>query len=253
MYDFSKQKEMLDVTLDLLEQNNLLECSSLGGGTALAAYYFNHRYSTDIDIFIYADVNKTHLLKPSYWNTHINKKFESIGFTGNFRHNDIYTEIVINQDSKIQFFDVIKKSKEAFKKVDLWGYSLNLDSIEEIIAKKIHYRGDIGNSRDLFDIAIAIHNDPSIFTNMLLNKEKIKSLYKTIINISNNPELTNLYLHEIELMNPNKQYDFLSKHTILYLKNLLENICASHEINYELSNDEYILIENEIYDDLKIN
>lgn len=68
MYDFSKQKEMLAVTLDLLSQNNLLEISSLGGGTALAGFYFNHRYSTDIDIFIYAKENKTHFLKPSNWN-----------------------------------------------------------------------------------------------------------------------------------------------------------------------------------------
>lgn len=228
MYDFSKQKEMLDVTIDLLEQNDLLECSSLGGGTALAAYYFNHRYSTDIDIFIYDTTNKTHLLKPSSWNTLINKKFEKIGFTGNFRHNDIYTEIVINQDSKIQFFDVIKKSKEPYKKVNLWGHNLNIDSIEEIIAKKIHYRGDIGNSRDLFDIAI------------------------TILNISNTPELKDLYSYEIKLMKPNNKYEFLAVNTIPYLKNILENICASYEINYELSNDEFILIENEIYNDLKI-
>ena len=38
MYDFTIQKQMLDVTLDLLKENNLLEVSTLGGGTALAAY-----------------------------------------------------------------------------------------------------------------------------------------------------------------------------------------------------------------------
>ena len=59
-----------------------------------------------------------------------------------------------------------------------------------------------------------------------------------------------LYLHEIKLMNPNKKYDFLAKNTIVYLKNLLENICASYDINYELSDNEYILIENEIYSNL---
>lgn len=51
MYDFSKQKAMLEVTLLLLKENNLLKVSSLGGGTALASYYWNHRYSTDIDVF----------------------------------------------------------------------------------------------------------------------------------------------------------------------------------------------------------
>lgn len=63
MYDFSKQKAMLEATILLLQQNSLLEVSSLGGGTALAAYYWNHRYSMDIDIFIYDKEDKKYLLK----------------------------------------------------------------------------------------------------------------------------------------------------------------------------------------------
>ncbi len=74
MYDFSKQKAMLEVTLELLKENSLLEISSLGGGTALAGYYWNHRYSTDIDIFIYGNENKTQLLKPSDWSENIKSK-----------------------------------------------------------------------------------------------------------------------------------------------------------------------------------
>ena len=206
MYDFLKQKAMLDVTLELLKENNLLEISSLGGGTALAGYYWNHRYSTDIDIFIYGNENKTQLLKPSNWSENIKTKMDSIGFTGNFRHNDIYTEIVIDKDSKIQFFDVVKKSKEAFRKANLWNIDIQIDTIEEIIAKKIYYRGDIGNSRDLFDIAIAIHEDPVIFSKMILKKEKIIALYKTLVNIFNSEELKELYLHEIKQMNPNNKY-----------------------------------------------
>lgn len=38
MYDFSKQKDMLNATLLLLEENNLKDVSTLGGGTALASY-----------------------------------------------------------------------------------------------------------------------------------------------------------------------------------------------------------------------
>lgn len=250
MYDFSKQKAMLEVTLELLKENSLLEISSLGGGTALAGYYWNHRYSTDIDIFIYGNENKTHLLKPSNWSENIKSKMNYIGFTGNFRHNDIYTEIVIDKDSKIQFFDVVKKSKEPFCKANIWDKNIQIDTIEEIIAKKIYYRGDIGNSRDLFDIAIAVHEDPIIFSKMILKKEKIIALYKTLLNISNSEELKELYLHEIKQMNPNDKYDFLAKNTIIYLKDLLENVCASYDINYALSNNEYILIENEIYSNL---
>ena len=69
MYDFTIQKQMLDVTLDLLKENNLLEVSTLGGGTALAAYYFNHRYSTDIDIFIYVKKNKNFEQYKRYFKT----------------------------------------------------------------------------------------------------------------------------------------------------------------------------------------
>ena len=209
MYDFSKQKAMLEVTLELLKENSLLEISSLGGGTALAGYYWNHRYSTDIDIFIYGNENKTHLLKPLNWSENIKSKMNYIGFTGNFRHNDIYAEIIIDRDSKIQFFDVVKKSKEPFCKANIWDKDIQIDTIEEIIAKKIYYRGDIGNSRDLFDIAIAVHENPIIFSKMILKKEKILALYKTLLNISNSEELKELYLHEIKQMNPNDKYDFV--------------------------------------------
>ena len=220
MYDFSKQKAMLEVTLELLKENSLLEISSLGGGTALAGYYWNHRYSTDIDIFIYGNENKTHLLKPSNWSENIKSKMNYIGFTGNFRHNDIYTEIVIDKDSKIQFFDVVKKSKEPFCKANIWDKNIQIDTIEEIIAKKIYYRGDIGNSRDLFDIAISIHEDPVIFSKMILKKEKIIALYSTLLNILNSHELKELYLHEIKQMNPNDKPFIHKKLMIFYVRKL---------------------------------
>ena len=152
MYDFSKQKIMLEVTLELLKENSLLEISSLGGGTALAGYYWNHRQSTEIDIFIYGNENKTQLLKPSDWSENIKSKMDSIGFNGNFRHNNIYTEIVIDKDSKIQFFDVVKKSKEPFCKANLWDKDIQIDTIEEIIAMKIDVIQRGGRKKDYWDL-----------------------------------------------------------------------------------------------------
>ncbi|MGB6327883.1 MAG: nucleotidyl transferase AbiEii/AbiGii toxin family protein [Halarcobacter sp.] len=250
MYDFSKQKAMLEATILLLEENNLKNVTSLGGGTALASYYWNHRYSTDIDIFIYDKVDKKHLLKESTWSEKVKTEMNSIGYDGNFRNHPIYSEIVIDEDCKIQFFDVVKKSHNPYQKVKLWGHELLIDTVEEIIAKKIYYRADKGNSRDLFDIAIAFHKEPDILTKTLLKKDKVITLFETISNIYSNQELKDLYLEEIAQMNPNEEYDFLAINTIEYLYNLLENICGAYDIAHKLSGEEYIEIESYVYSSL---
>lgn len=130
------------------------------------------------------------------------------------------------------------------------GHELLIDTVEEIIAKKIYYRADKGNSRDLFDIAIAFHKEPDILTKTLLKKDKIITLFETVSNIYSNQELKDLYLEEIEQMNPNKEYKFLALNTIEYLYNLLENICGAYDIPHELSSEEYIEIENYVYTSL---
>ncbi len=244
MYDFSKQKAMLEATLLLLKEHNLNKVSTLGGGTALASYYWNHRYSTDIDIFIYDKVDKKHLLKESTWSEKVKTEMKSIGYNGNFRNHPIYSEIVIDEECKIQFFDVVKKSHIPYVKVNLWGHELLIDTVEEIIAKKIYYRANKGNSRDLFDIAIAFHNEPDILTRTLLKKDKVITLFETVSNIYNNRELKDLYLEEIHQMNPNKEYEFLAINTIEYLHKILENICGAYNIAHDLSTEEYIEIES---------
>ena len=250
MYDFSKQKAMLEATLLLLEENNLNKVSTLGGGTALASYYWNHRYSTDIDIFIYDEEDKKYLLKESTWSEKVKTSMTSIGYEGNFRSHPIYSEIVINEDSKIQVFDVVKKSHTPYQEVNLWGHKLLIDTVEEIIAKKIYYRADKGNSRDLFDIAIAFNKEPDILTKTLLTKNKIITLFETVSNIYSNQPLKDLYLEEIQQMNPNSEYEFLANNTIEYLYNLLENICGAYDIAHNLSTEEYIEIESYVYTSL---
>ena len=116
-----------------------------------------------------------------------------------------------------------------------------IDTVEEIIAKKIFYRADKGNSRNLFDIAIAFHNEPDILARTLLKKDKVITLFETVSNIYNNQELKDLYLEEIHQMNPNKEYEFLAINTIEYLHNILVNICGAYDIAHDLSTEEYTL------------
>ncbi|MEA1893470.1 MAG: nucleotidyl transferase AbiEii/AbiGii toxin family protein [Campylobacterota bacterium] len=247
MYDFEIQKNMLDAANCLLDKKEILNVSALGGGTALSAYYWNHRYSTDIDIFVHSKDDISMMLRPKEWDSVFLDKLNNLGYDGNCKVYPVYTEIVIQDDYKIQFFSVEDKTQDPYKIVDLWGTKIQIESIQEIIAKKIYYRAHKGNARDLFDIAIAIHKNPLIFSELQVQIEKFKELFETVSKIKENQELSREYIWEIELMNPNENYSLLAVNTIAYLFVFLENYCGAYDLGIELAQSEYILIEESAY------
>jgi len=251
MYDFKIQKNMLHAANYLLDIKGILNVSALGGGTALSAYYWNHRYSTDIDIFVHSKDDISMMLRPKKWDSTFLEKLNLLGYEGNCKVHPIYTEIVINEDYKIQFFSVEDKTQNPYKIVDLWGEKIQIESIQEIIAKKIYYRAHKGNARDLFDIAIAIHKNPLIFSELQIPIEKFKELFEAVSRIKENKELSKEYLWEIELMDPNETYKFLAINTISYLFVFLENYCAAYHLGIELSESEYVIIEDNAYCSIK--
>ena len=247
MYDFNIQKDMLLAAHELLESKGILDVSALGGGTALSAYYWSHRYSTDIDIFVHSKSDITLMLRPQEWSVDFLRMLQKLGYNGDCKVHPVYTEIVIKDSYKIQFFSVEDKTRNPYQIVDLWGEKIQIESIEEIIAKKIFYRAHKGNARDLFDIAIAIHKKPSLFSELLIPIEKFKELFETVSTIKQNNELQNEYIAEIKLMNPNEQYLSLAMNTIKYLFIFLESYCGAHDFNIELNLDEYSIIEEKSY------
>jgi len=247
MYDFEIQKNMLLAANELLKSKDLLDVAALGGGTALSAYYWNHRYSTDIDIFVHSKQDITLLLRPKEWSVNFLQMLEKLGYNGDCKVHPVYTEIVIKDSYKIQFFSVEDKTRNPYHRVDLWGEKIQIESVEEIIAKKIFYRAHKGNARDLFDIAIAIHKKPSLFSDLLIPMEKFKELFATVSKIKHNGELQKEYIAEIKLMNPNEKYLALAMNTIEYLFVFLENYCGAHDFSIELNLDEYsIIAENSL-------
>ncbi len=247
MYNFEIQKNMLHVANYLLDKKEILSVSALGGGTALSAYYWNHRYSTDIDIFVHSKDDISMMLRPKEWDSVFLDKLNNLGYDDNCKVHPVYTEIVIKDDYKIQFFSVEDKTKNPYQIVDLWGEKIQIESIQEIIAKKIYYRAHKGNARDLFDIAIAIHKNPLIFSELQVPIEKFKELFETVLRIKENQALGKEYLWEIELMNPNENYSLLSVNTISYLFVFLENYCGAYDLGIKLAESEYILIEESAY------
>jgi hypothetical protein len=58
---------------------------------------------------------------------------ESLGFEGDYKIQTIYLEFTINQNEKMQFFDVIPFTKNPYNLVSLWGMDLNIETVEEIM------------------------------------------------------------------------------------------------------------------------
>jgi len=243
MYDFTEQKNMLQIAFLLLKENNLIQYAALGGGTALAAGYWNHRFSTDIDIFIYKNsIGTKDLLIENRWSNEIRKSMEKIGYKGDMRFQNIYLEFFISNQWKIQFFDVTGITEQPFITSDLWGMkNLKLETIEEIIAKKIHYRCQKGITRDIFDIALALYKDPMIFTKLgKVKKNSLKSLLETLDIISNDEEFYKTYKNEITELLPYKKYEELGYNAINYLKIFLESYVGALDYDISLGEKEYL-------------
>ena len=249
MYDFTPQKDMMYAALYLLDKHNLADVSALGGGTALAAYYWNHRYSTDIDIFTHSKQDISLLFRSSKWDNKFKNMMDAIGYKNSKMH-PIYTEFVFEDDFKMQFLSVDDKTENPYNRVSLWDIDMLVESVEEIIAKKIYFRAHKGNARDLFDIAIAIHKDPVILDKLIIPLEKIEELLYTLNTIHEEEKLAHEYLYEINLMNPNPEYRNIADNTIEYLESFIESYIGAKKLGIVLENSELFEIEKYSYSEV---
>lgn len=205
MYDFSKQARMLALAIDALKSIGIYEDASLGGGTALSAYYWEHRYSTDIDLFI-DNSNTLSDIRAYFASLHV--KYD-IRFPGH------YVEVHLSPSEKIQFFETTPRTSAPRVCTNLWGFeNVYIESVEEILAKKIRFRGDKGNTRDIFDIALGVEKNPSLVQEALeygaFSKEHVHALKKTLETIIASKDLMQIYEMEIDFIDPAPQYKELA-------------------------------------------
>jgi predicted nucleotidyltransferase component of viral defense system len=232
MYDFQLQEEMLDISLELLRDVGIDAPSALGEGTALSAYYWQHRFSTDLDIFIYSsEKNVLNKIDPRNANDDIKSRLSKINYGNDLKKHPIYTEIAIDENSKMQFFTVKGFTATPYSQVRLWEKDIFIESIEEIIAKKVYYRCGDANSRDLFDIAVAIYKDPTILISINVPKEKLEKLYDSVTVIFENEQLLKIYKDDIEMMKPREEYIDIAINGIIYLKTFLESYLSGLQLN----------------------
>ncbi len=251
MYDFTVQNKMLNVAYKLLKERKLLNIAAFGGGTALSAYYWNHRFSTDIDIFLYGKEDCKHSLREKTWSEEIQKEFLNIGYKkGNMINHPQYLEFKISDEEKIQFLDVVKRTDIPYKMANIFGLEIQIETVNEIIAKKVYFRGHKGNSRDIFDIAIALHKNPYIFQEIKTPLDKLQEFFNKLSEIKENTQLLEDYKNDIKELSPKDEYKKISIFAIDYLIEYLNDFIYMKYIGQELTKKESFELEKMIYSEL---
>ncbi len=181
------------------QDNSLIR---FGGGTALAIYYFQHRLSFDIDLFV-TDVQILNYLSPKHWieETSLFNGDKYIDLSNHirvlYRQNNIKLDVLVSQDNDDKY--LVDDSKELFDDV------IYIESIESIISKKIVYRRNDNLTRDIIDIAISIIYANNIFKKLydeeLINMLDVTELYNSLELLD-----INTFNEEIEIVKPFDKY-----------------------------------------------
>ena len=196
--------------------NNDLSFIRFGGGTALAIYYFQHRKSFDIDLFV-TDLQILGYLSPTHWleDSRLFNTAKYIDLANHIRlltKENIKIDILVSQDF---IGHAIIDNSHAF-----FHESIYIESLEDILAKKIVYRKDQNKSRDIIDLGVALYHDASIFEKLLnssaVTLQDLRDLHDALTRLD-----TQKYLDEIDLVEPVEFYLDISKNAPASIKHAI--------------------------------
>lgn len=100
-----------------------------------------------------------------------------------------------------------------------------VESLEDILAKKIVYRKEQNKSRDIIDLGVALHHDRLIFDKLLSSEavtlQDLCDLHGALKRLD-----IQRYLDEIDLVGPIESYLDVAKNAPIKIKEVLGNILS---------------------------
>jgi len=140
------------IARSLIEQVNsdqlIIDYWTFGGGTALMLQ-INHRESRDVDIFL-SDSQLLPFLDPQ------KRDFEFEIPPDDYRGDGVRSlKLAFNNVGEIDFIVAGALTASPTTAANVDGQNVLLETVPEIIAKKVYYRASSIQSRDIFDIAAA--------------------------------------------------------------------------------------------------
>jgi len=169
-----------------------------GGGTALAIYYYQHRLSFDIDLFV-TDFQIMNYLSPKHW-------LEDTSLFNKNTYRDMPDHIrVLYLEGNIKIDILVSEnSTDSYLKNDsrsIFNGIVYVESAEQILSKKIVYRKEDNLTRDIIDIAVYLEKNPNGFK-LLLDKGLIIKDDLSVLHGSLNKLDRTEYLEEVEIVSP---------------------------------------------------
>lgn len=180
----------------------------LSGGTALAAFYLQHRYSEDLDFFCERDFRVEPVLEflhqlPGIVKVDYDSKFDRKLFLLQFEHNQIL---------KVEF------TKYPFSRIQpgLKVEGINIDSLEDILINKLLAMTDRKDPKDYFDIYCILKSNPVFKIKAAVEKAEKKFGISGVKYVLQSKLLADIDLSGIRALEP-----FSLKDVLDYLKGLV--------------------------------
>ncbi|MEW6214634.1 MAG: nucleotidyl transferase AbiEii/AbiGii toxin family protein [Nitrospirota bacterium] len=145
------------------------------GGTALSAFYLQHRLSEDVDFFTEENVEIEAVLSflqsiPDIRDLRLERKFDRKIFL--IHYGD-------GEDFRVEF------TKYPFKRIDQFTIveGINIDSMRDILANKLFALADRRDIKDFVDIYFILKENPAFSIDNAINKAEQKFGIKGLIYI----------------------------------------------------------------------
>ncbi len=154
--EMSHWESMFDHAMDILDrldqtlENDQLNEWTFGGGTALMQQ-IKHRLSRDVDLFT-PDLQILGHVRSIVSDHYVDPGIAKYDGDGAF-----YVKVIFEDRGEVDFIAAVNILEPYAIPKNIRGREIQLETVSEIIAKKIYYRGDSIIPRDVFDIAAAIH------------------------------------------------------------------------------------------------
>jgi nucleotidyltransferase AbiEii toxin of type IV toxin-antitoxin system len=180
--DLPKWLRLFRVAHSLIEQVNstqpIIDYWTFGGGTAMMLQ-IDHRESNDVDIFL-SDPQALQFLDPQ------KRDFQFEIHPDDCRGDGARSlKLAFYDIGQIDFIVAGSLTATPTTEANVDGQMVLLETISEIITKKIYYRASSIQARDIFDIAAAgEHNPGALIDSLRMHRDRVTHALATISNLN---------------------------------------------------------------------